>query len=279
MPRQTEYDDRVRVLAKARLLAGLSPESLRFLAQRVLHKQLQPGDIVFSEDQTSHGLYIIESGIVKLYKIHKDGREQVLATQGAGGILSVLSLTDGEKHPCSAVALVQSTLLFISTQTLQVLCQRDSHCTRQLLSIVAARLRSALGMIEELSFASVRARLAAYLLRTAAAGLNHNRFMARLPVNQEIAAHIGTVRELVSRHLGQLQAKGIIRITGRTLRILDWNALAQEAAWLPGIVAAQNKSLKSEQLFRRKRESGHELTSAPAVVMNCERAAKHLVVS
>lgn len=230
MPRRTEHDDRLRLLAEVPLLAKLPPESLRFLAQRVAHRQFQHGDMVFSEGQACDGLYIVESGSMKLYKVHKDGREQVLATHGPGDTLSELPIIDGGSHPCSAVALVKSTVLFIGRQTLESLCQQDPHCTQHLLSIVAARLRNALGMIEELSFASVRERLAAYLLRTAAGALNQSSSTVRLPVNQEIAAYIGTVRELVSRHLGQLQAKGIIRITHRTVRILDWNALAQEAA-------------------------------------------------
>ncbi len=229
MQRRTEKEDRLKALARIPLFAQLSPESLHFLSQRIVQRHLEPGEMIFAEGQACDGLYVVEAGLVKLYKVSKDGREQALATHGPGQTLSELSMIDGESHPFSAAALGESTLLFIGMETLQTVCQRDPGCSHRVLGIVAARLRSALGMIEELSFSTVRVRLAAYLLRTSR-GAPQSGFVLPLPANQEIAAHIGTVRELVSRHLGRLQRKGIIRITGRVMQVLDANALAGEAA-------------------------------------------------
>ncbi len=215
-------------LAKIPLFAHLSLESLDVLTQRVVRQQLEPGEVIFCEGHTCEGLYVVEAGLVKLYKVSKDGREQVLATHGPGQTLSELPIIDGDSHPFSAAALVKSTLWVISAKTLGTLCRREPDCARQVLSIVAARLRTALGTIEELSFSPVRARLAAYLLRTASGRPLQDGWVAQLPNNSEIASHIGTVREVVSRQLGWLQMKGIIRITGRAMQVLDANALAKE---------------------------------------------------
>lgn len=228
MQRRTERKHRLRALAKIPLFAHLSPESLRLLSQRVVRRHLEPGEVIFSEGQTCEELYVVEAGFVKLYKVSKDGREQVLVTLGPGQTLSELPMIDGDSHPFSAAALVKSTLWVIGTKTLETLCRSEPDCARQILSIVAARLRNALGTIEELSFSPVRARLAAYLLRTASSRPPQDGSAGQLPNNQEIAAHIGTVREVVSRHLGRLQMKGIIRITGRAMQVLDANALARE---------------------------------------------------
>lgn len=231
------------------LFAHLSPESLRLLAERLVRRHLSPGEMVFAEGQACEGLYLIEAGLVKLYKVSKDGREQVLATHGPGQTLSELPMIDGERYPFSAVALVKSALLFISTEKLRILCQNEPSCTGQVLRIVAARLRTALGMIEELSFATVRARLAAYLLRTAGSRSLQNGSVVHLPANHEIAAQIGTVRELVSRHLARLQTKGIVRITGRTMQMLDINALTSEAGIASGR-ARRDRSSRSALLVR-----------------------------
>lgn len=97
--------------------------------------------------------------------------------------------------------------------------------------MVGARLRRLVGIIEELSFTTVRHRLASFLLRLAqkegkrsAAGVE-----ITLPAsNQELASHIGTVRELVSRNLSRLQAEGILQIDGRAVTISNLKALEAE---------------------------------------------------
>jgi CRP-like cAMP-binding protein len=95
---------------------------------------------------------------------------------------------------------------------------------------VGARLRRLVGIIEELSFTSVRSRIIAYLLRLAARGKKSpDGIEVQLPSsNQELASEIGTVRELVSRNLSRLQAEGLIHMEGKTLRIPDLQRLQAE---------------------------------------------------
>jgi CRP/FNR family transcriptional regulator len=235
MQRQIEKRRRLMALAKIPLFAHLSQRSLHLLAQRVVRRHLEPGEVIFSEGQACEELYVIEAGAVKLYKVSKDGREQVLGTHGPGQTLSELPMIDGDSHPFSAAALVKSTLWVIGTKTLETLCRSEPDCARQMLSIVACRLRAALDTIEELSFSPVRARLAAYLLRTASDRSLQGGSPARLPNNQVIAAHVGTVREVVSRQLGHLQMRGMIRISGRAIQVVDANALAREANSLQNV--------------------------------------------
>lgn len=255
------------------LFAYLSPESLRLLVDRLVRRRLEPGEMVFAEGQACEGLYLVEAGVVKLYKVSKDGREQVLATHGPGQTLSELPMIDGERYPFSAVALVKSVLLFISTDKLQILCHNQPGCTGQVLRIVAARLRTALGMIEELSFATVRARLAAYLLRTADRRSVQNGSVVQLPANHEIAAHIGTVRELVSRHLARLQLKDIVRITGRTMQILDVDALAKEAGLASGR-ARRDRSSRSALLVRGQQNTDEHRTGDQGCSHECAMLAR-----
>ena len=91
-----------------------------------------------------------------------------------------------------------------------------------MLRVVGARLRRLVGIIEELSFTTVRHRLAAMLVRLAKSDGQRqgDTVTITLPANNnELAAQIGTVRELVSRNLSRLQSEGLIRIEGRIVTV------------------------------------------------------------
>jgi len=97
--------------------------------------------------------------------------------------------------------------------------------------VVGARLRRLVGIIEELSFTTVRHRLASFLLRLAQSQGKRTTegVELTLPVsNQELASQIGTVRELVSRNLSRFQSEGLVKIDGRSVIIRDLKALEAE---------------------------------------------------
>jgi len=99
------------------------------------------------------------------------------------------------------------------------------------LRVVGARLRRLVAIIEELSFTTVRHRLAAFLVRLAKTSgtRSGNGLEITLPANnQELASQIGTVRELISRNLSRFQAEGMIKIEGRNVFITDLKALEAE---------------------------------------------------
>ena len=101
----------------------------------------------------------------------------------------------------------------------------------KVLRVVGSRLRRLVGIIEELSFTTVRHRLASFLLRLAQKEGRQapDGLEVMLPVsNQELASQIGTVRELVSRNLSRLQAEGLLKIDGRSITIRNIKALEAE---------------------------------------------------
>src|SRR5262249_3577558 len=118
-----------------------------------------------------------------------------------------------------------------SKQDFQALCLAHPQVALKVLRVVGARLRRLVGIIEELSFTTVRHRLASLLLRLAR---EHGERTAvgveiTLPAtHQELAAQIGTVRELVSRNLSRLQAEGLLKMDGRKLIIPKLESLRAE---------------------------------------------------
>lgn len=220
-----------QTLARVSLFSGLAEPELGFLAQRAVPRRFSAGKAVFGEGEPCAGLYVIESGNVRIFKSSAGGREQVLSIEGPGGSIAELPVFDGGNYPASAVAVDDVTLLFVSKQDFHALCLEHPQVALKVLRVVGARLRNLVGIIEELSFTTVRHRLAALLLRLAqkegkrtADGIEITLTVS----NQELASQIGTVRELVSRNLSRLQADGIIKIDGRRMVVCSLPGLEAE---------------------------------------------------
>ena len=221
----------VEVLAKVPIFADLTTADVRFLAQRAIARNCSPGELIFSEGEPCTGLYVVQRGNIRIFKSSAGGREQVLSIDGPGSSIAEVPVFDGGPYPASAAALGEAALLMVRKQDFQELCLAHPEVALKMLRVVGARLRRLVGIIEELSFTTVRHRLASLLLRAAqregrptAEGL-----AVTLPANnQELAAQIGTVRELVSRNLSRFQAEGIIKIDGRTVVLLKPSALEAE---------------------------------------------------
>ena len=221
-----------QTLAKVPIFSGLTESELAFLAQRTVRRHYSAGEIVFSEGEACSGLYVVESGNVRIFKSAPNGREQVLSIDGPGGSIAELPVFDGGAYPASAAAVDVVTLLFVSRQDFQALCLAHPQVPLKVLRVVGARLRRLVGIIEELSFTTVRHRLANYLLRLAqkSGKRTADGVEVALPItNQELAAQIGTVRELVSRNLSRLQAEGLLKIDGRNVLIHNLKDLESES--------------------------------------------------
>jgi CRP-like cAMP-binding protein len=219
-----------QTLARVPIFSGLTESELAFLSQRAGVRRYSAGEIVFSEGGPCSGLYVVESGHVRIFKSSPGGREQVLSIDGPGSSVAELPVFDGGNYPASVVAVEDATLLFISKQDFQALCLAHPQVAMKVLRVVGARLRRLVGIIEELSFTTVRHRLASLLFRLAQKGGRRTSegIEIALPNQQELAAQIGTVRELVSRNLNRLQAERVLDIDARRVVIRDLKVLEAE---------------------------------------------------
>lgn len=212
MPRVAE------ILKKTALFAGLDESEIELLAARTGVKSFAEGTTLFFEGEACDGLYIVVSGRIRIYKTSRNGREQVLAIEGPGGSVAELPVFDGDPYPASASALSDSSVLFVSRSDLRALCLERPAVSLKLLQVMGGRLRRLVGIIEELSFSTVRHRLISWILRRVEEGGTP---FAIDTSHQELAAQIGTVRELVSRNLARLQSEELIAISGKEITVLN----------------------------------------------------------
>ncbi len=218
------------LLARVPIFSDLSEAELKFVSDRAVGKRYSAGELIFQEGDPCAGLFVIESGDVRIFKTSTGGREQVLTVEHAGNSVAELPVFDGGSYPASASAATDCTLLFISRNDFRALCLEHPEVALKVLRMVGIRLRRLVGIIEELSFTTVRHRLAALLLRLAReAGPRDGRAEFKVAAsNQELASQIGTVRELVSRNLSRFQAEGLIEMDGKNITIPNLAKLEAE---------------------------------------------------
>jgi CRP/FNR family transcriptional regulator len=227
----TNHASAASLLKKVPIFSSLSDQEFAFMTAHLMQRRFAAGELIFGEAEPCAGLYVIETGNVRIFKSSVGGREQVLAIDGPGNSIAELPVFDGGNYPASAQAVTDCRLFFFSKQDFQALCLQHPQVALKVLRVVGARLRRLVGIIEELSFTTVRHRLMALLVRlaTSQGKRDGDAVTIELPANNtELAAQIGTVRELVSRNLSRLQADNLIQSDNRTIVIPSLRRLEAE---------------------------------------------------
>jgi CRP/FNR family transcriptional regulator, cyclic AMP receptor protein len=206
------------VLRKTPLFASLTDDETQALRRRVSSKHYDRGELLFSEGHACRGLFIVGKGKIRIFKLSPSGREQTLAMEGPGSSFAELPVFDGGNYPASAAASEDAEVLFISRKDFQDFCREHPEVGLKVIAVVGSRLRRLVGIIEDLSFTTVRQRLIALILRLAHTSTTRSSQGVHVELTksqQDLAAELGSVRELISRNLGRLQAEGYVNVNGR----------------------------------------------------------------
>jgi CRP/FNR family transcriptional regulator len=232
--------DKVKALKQTPLFGSLSEDTLVKLSEKTSEKFLKTGEMVFLEGEEAKGMYVIVSGTIRAMRIGADGREQVIHTERAGATFGEIPVFDGGLYPSTVVADEDSFLLFIDKKDMHQLCYEYPEIALAALKVLSKRLRYCASLIESLSLKEVSQRIASLLLEEARQRKpNENSIEFKLTLtNQQIAARVGTVREVVSRSFTRLQQDGLIKLQGRNVKLLNIEALASFEKFY---IVSQNK--------------------------------------
>ena len=194
------------------------PEStLTEIARRCIEKVHMRGDSIFLEGDPPKGLLVVREGAVKFYTTGDGGREQILEIEGPGRPVAELPLFDGRPYPASCAAVHDTVLLVVTPRDFHALLQAHPDLASAVIASLAFRLRRMVMLVQELSLRDVRQRLLDFF-----GELAKGRGSFELDLShQELAARIGTVREIVSRTLAKLAQEGVLRIDGKTVTLLE----------------------------------------------------------
>ena len=228
--------DKITALKRTRLFGELDNNALGKLADRAIERIFQKDEVLFVAGDQAQGMYVIVAGSVRAFRVSLDGREQVIHVERAGATIAELPMFDDGAYPSTAAAEELTTTLFIDKQDVRLLCLKHPEISLAAIKVLAERLRKCAALVEALSLREVGERLARFLLSEARRnGTRTERgFSLNLTqTNQQIAARIGSVREVVSRAFARLQHEGLIVVEGRHLIIPDGAALEAFADQAP----------------------------------------------
>src|ERR1700687_5423479 len=133
--------DPVEALRRVSFFAVLPREELRILAGHCVVRRLLKDEMLAAEGDPCEGLFVVQSGTIKLFKMAENGREQVLVNERAGSTGGGLFVFDGGTFPASALAAEDSTLLFLPKREFLELCQRNSEVSFAVIRSLAWRFR------------------------------------------------------------------------------------------------------------------------------------------
>lgn len=218
--------DLIQYLLQIPYLGELDSETIQQIARQMLRRNFAPDEAIFFEGEPVTGLWMIESGRVKIFKLNPDGEEHILHLLGPGNTFNDIAALDGGTNPANAAALSHAVVWLLPRDTLNNLLLIHPALARRIIQLLAGRVRNLVQQIEDLALYSVTIRLARFLLKQAEDPALSGPGVTRAA----IAAHLATKPETVSRALRSLEESGAIRFDRHRIIIVQENLLRAIAA-------------------------------------------------
>jgi CRP/FNR family transcriptional regulator len=213
--------DKIGFLKSIPYFFGLSPAELDIIQQFVFEKEVGRGGIILLDGEEAEALFFVASGVVKVFKTSAEGKEQILSLARPGESFNDVPTFDDGPNPASAQAMGAVVLYGIKRGDLRIALQNSPQIARNIIKVLARRVRGLVALVEDLSFRHVIGRVVKILLENAGNGAG---LKPRL-TQQEMAAMAGTAREVVARSLKSLEEEGVVRLERHRIVITDKEAL------------------------------------------------------
>jgi len=216
------------IISKSPLFNGIPPDQLAALSRISVERAFNKGETVFSEGNAGNGFFIVAGGLIKIFKLSPDGKEQILHIVGPGEPFGEVPVFTGQPFPANADALMNSRLIFFPRRAFIDLVTKNPSLSLNMLAVLSRRLRQFTVQIENLSLKEVPGRLATYLIYLSEE--HPGQRAVSLTISKGLLASLlGTIPETLSRIFAKMSSQGIIRVNGRQIQILDRSRLASLA--------------------------------------------------
>jgi len=222
--------DYVSELKKCLIFSGLNQEDVLEIAKTAKFKTYPKKTIIFSEGDPAIGFYVLISGMVKIYKLSPDSREQILHIINPHNTFAEASIFIGNTYPAFAETIIDSTVAFFEKNSFLKTLERNPKLSLNLIISLSIMLKRVIDLVDNLSLKSVETRLAEFLLSEAAIRGEKKEDFIEIKLNitkTEIAKKIGTVIETLSRTLKKFKAAGIIDTEKNKIYIYNIKALQE----------------------------------------------------
>jgi CRP-like cAMP-binding protein len=220
---------KTQLLKQVPYFGSLPLGRVRELAAGLPERHYHAGDVIARKGDRCEGLCIVLSGRVRTVITSEEGREQVLKVFGPGRTFGDIPVFDDEPNPADAVAVTESTIAVVPQAEILDLLRRHPDLCIDVIRLFASRLRAYKQVIEDLALRTVVARVARLLVdhTRGTHTLVEESANRRLDYTQdEIAAMVGSVREVVQRALKALEHAGLVESERGRIHVIDVEALS-----------------------------------------------------
>jgi CRP/FNR family transcriptional regulator len=218
----------IQTIASIPLFEGLPDNYCESLGLIAVRKTYARGQMFFSEGDDGIGFYIILSGKVKVFKLSADGKEQIFHILEDKEPFGEAAVFAGEHYPASAQALVETSAIFFPRPKFVELILSQPSLALSMLALLSLRLRKLTLLVENLSLKEVPGRLAAYLIFLNDRN-NHSKSIELDVSKNQMAGLLGTIPETISRILKRMSEEKLIKMSTRSISIIDKKGLADLA--------------------------------------------------
>ncbi len=204
---------------------GATELSLNEIARQAVRSTFTANEMLFLEGENSAGLWFVENGRIKAYKLSSDGQEYVLRIFGPGDTFNDLAALDNKPNAVSATAVTDVVAWVIPTAVFTASLQADHQLCLTVVQGLTGRIRHLVGQLEDLALRPVTARLARFLLEQ----VEDPTLVHPAVTRALIANHLATTPESISRSLRVLEEAGAIRFDRHRIIIAQPDILRQQA--------------------------------------------------
>lgn len=201
------------------------------MARASIVRRYATGDALYRAGDPADGLYIVLSGKV-LVSRETAARSEMLHSESAGGVLGEIPVFGGGCFPATATAVEPTRCAHLQVDVINRLLREHSTFVTFALRRLASRAESLLRRIDELTATTITSRIAAYLVQRS--GPDRSAEFTLGKSQAQLAAELGTAREVVVRGLASLIAAGAIRRVGRSRFAVAELHVLRSIAGLPG---------------------------------------------
>lgn len=210
------------------VIANLPPDELAMLTANMTTQVYNKGEIIFREGAYATGIFFIQEGKAKKYKVDKDGKEQIIYVANTGEIMGYHALLAEERYPDSAAVLEDSKIAFIPKEDFSGVLEDSKVLPQLLLKTLSHEFFVLANSIALFGQRSVRERFAMQLVLMREKYKEN--FMPGMAVEinmsrEDLASLVGTTRENILRILKDFKEEGILETKGRKIVITDLNKL------------------------------------------------------
>lgn len=209
---------------KVPIFSFLSDEELKKIVDMTGHKSYKKGNLLCSEGEKSDTLFIINEGGVKISKLTKDGKEQIVHIFTSGDFFGELSLfSNDETYNFDVYAISDLKVCTLTKENMNEILLTNPEISLKLLQVITKRLTQTENLAQNLATNDAEIRIAYMLLEFAEKyGVPTDQGMqVKLPINrEEMANYVGVTRETISRKLSIFEELGIINLIGNKILII-----------------------------------------------------------